>query len=905
MADEINPNKTTAPGSDNTQGTGGGSSVGGNAPNVKVEVTPKFDKSFEEEIKKQLKQQEEQTKLLDAVVSRLKDNEKSILDAEKRAFAAKERSDKAELAAAEKDLFVAMRFQEENQSSLGNVTNSIKKLQDEMDEYLIVLSDDANVSIDVAKKHLDISKDGREILNTKMKDLIDTEKEAKSEFKQFADDFVLKSMAEEEAIAMQTDSLNKELGDKVQSALNSVSGGTDTASISKMSGLNKESLAAIQETMQSAIKSAEESGELNTDDPKAVERFKMQMMESKDFKQSILKELIKSRDNITQESVQKELQEKYIRQGIPAAIAAVRAEKNASDEYKKRKEEAQKQLGIFKNLETNQLYQTTLIEDDIRRTIEKEKEDAGLPKWYLDFKKSTELTNAILSDMLDTFKNSGLLTKILLILTLVAGVVVGFVTTAIKKIIGLLNLSGAFGGFLTWLKESSAIGKFFVGILTKIGNGFKYISNGFKILSEFINVVQIGAKEGGALFKLLSTFTQPIFNMIKFFKYGMSIGSGLFKLLGKLFLPISIALTVIDGVIGAFKGFKKDGLMGLIPGILAQIVSSLTFGFVKFDTLYKIFKKITDIIFYPINALFKVLGFLWEGVMNLWNLVSDLFSGKGIKAALVQFFDNMKVAFGNFLEGLYDVTIGAFMRLFGFGEAKSKEGKEEGEGILSKIFNILKYLSPVYWIYKGIMTIIDFAQTLYEKVKDFLPDILKRIIIKGLEIVEGLLDIVGLPVKVLAKYYSLLYETVADIMTEFFSVVKSILMIPINIMLRLRNALLGFIDSVLNKLPDFVANYFRPVESLVDGSGGSKKPTISKSAGAAGEDAAIVQAQINFDKAMAKGNQQGSMVITNNTSVSNSGGGGKQQPMTVIAPQPPRNTEPTLRTMQFGEQPAF
>ena len=903
MADEINPNKTTAPGSDNTQGTGGGSSVGGNAPNVKVEVTPKFDKAFEEEIKKQLKQQEEQTKLLDAVVSRLKENEKSILDAEKRAFAAKEKSDKTELAAAEKDLFVAMRFQEENQSSLGNVTNSIKKLQDEMDEYLIVLSDDANVSVDVAKKHLDISKDGREILKTKMKDLLDTEKEAKSEFKQFADDFVLKSMAEEEAIAMQTDSLNKELGDKVQSALNSVSGGTDTASISKMSGLNKESLAAIQETMQSAIKSAEESGELNTDDPKAVERFKMQMMESKDFKQSILKELIKSRDNITQESVQKELQEKYIRQGIPAAIAAVRAEKNASDEYKKRKEEAQKQLGIFKNLETNQLYQTTLIEDDIRRTIEKEKEEAGLPKWYLDFKKSTELTNAILADMLDTFKNSGLLTKILLILSLVAGVVVGFVVTAIKKIISLFNISGAFGGFLNWLKEGSAIGKFFVGILTKVGNGFKSLMNGFKSIMNFLHVVEVGAKEGGALFKVISTFTQPIFNMIKFFKYGMSIGSGLFKLLGKLFLPISIALTVIDGVIGAFKGFKKDGLMGLIPGILAQIVSSLTFGFVKFDTLYKIFKKITDIIFYPINALFKVLGFLWEGVMNLWNLVSDLFSGKGIKAALVQFWDSMQMAFGNFLEGLYDVTIGAFMRLFGFGEAKSKEGKEEGEGILSKIFSILKYLSPVYWIYKGIMTIIDFAQTLYEKVKDFLPDMLKRIIIKGLEIVEGLLDIVGLPVKVLAKYYSLLYETVADIMTEFFSVVKSILMIPINIMLRLRNALLGFIDSVLNKLPDFVANYFRPVESLVDG-GGSKKPTISKSAGTEGEDPAIVQAQENFDKAMAKGNQQGSTVITNNTSVNN-GGGGKAQPPMIIAPQAPRNSEPTIRTMSFGEQPAF
>jgi hypothetical protein len=202
------------------------------------------------------------------------------------------------------------------------------------------------------------------------------------------------------------------------------------------------------------------------------------------------------------------------------------------------------------------------------------------------------------------------------------------------------------------------------------------------------------------------------------------------------------------------------------------------------------------------------------------------------------------------------------------------------------------------------MAIIDFAQTLYEKVKDFLPDMLKRIIIKGLEIVEGLLDIVGLPVKVLAKYYSLLYETVADIMTEFFSVVKSILMIPINIMLRLRNALLGFIDSVLNKLPDFVANYFRPVESLVDGSGGSKKPTISKSAGAEGEDPAIVQAQTNFDKAMAKGNQQGSMVITNNTSVNN-GGGSKAQAPVIIAPQAPRNSEPTIRTMSFGEQPAF
>ena len=64
---------------------------------------------------------------------------------------------------------------------------------------------------------------------------------------------------------------------------------------------------------------------------------------------------------------------------------------------------------------------------------------------------------------------------------------------------------------------------------------------------------------------------------------------------GFLYLEVLDASFSFDGVIGAFKGFKKDGLAGLIPGIIAQILSSLTFGLVKFDTIYKFLKKILDI----------------------------------------------------------------------------------------------------------------------------------------------------------------------------------------------------------------------------------------------------------------------------------------------------------------------
>ena len=292
---ETNPYKTTAPGSDSTQGN----------VSVPPPVPPSYDKGMTEVLEKQLKAQQDQTDQLEKLAARLKQNQSSIDDAQMKGYVAAQKNDKEALAIAEKELYVSLRAQEENQRNMGLLGAIIKDLQGEIDYSLAVLAMDADVEIDQAKKHLKATEDGTKAVESKLKSLVKEANESSSSFTQFVNDFSLQQKAEKE---FDDDALSAS-NTKISAAEAGVGMGGDTNSqisaVIQKTGVTLETLAVINEHVADAMATAG----VDTTDKAATDRFKMTMASDNKVRDSIVKELVRSRETIKQDTVKKELQE--------------------------------------------------------------------------------------------------------------------------------------------------------------------------------------------------------------------------------------------------------------------------------------------------------------------------------------------------------------------------------------------------------------------------------------------------------------------------------------------------------------------------------------------------------------------------------------------------------------------
>jgi len=120
--------------------------------------------------------------------------------------------------------------------------------------------------------------------------------------------------------------------------------------------------------------------------------------------------------------------------------------------------------------------------------------------------------------------------------------------------------------FLTRLKNlgSFVLGPFVIG-LTEVG----------KILSPIANFFTSAAT--GTFGKVMGTIRAGFGQVVSVFSRMGAVFQGLAATVGKIFLPITIVMTLIDTVKESMSGFEQEGFIGGVKGAITGLINSLIF----------------------------------------------------------------------------------------------------------------------------------------------------------------------------------------------------------------------------------------------------------------------------------------------------------------------------------------
>lgn len=219
------------------------------------------------------------------------------------------------------------------------------------------------------------------------------------------------------------------------------------------------------------------------------------------------------------------------------------------------------------------------------------------------------------------------------------------------------------------MERLNRVGRFLTGVFDDVIKFFAGESRLFSGLKNvFTTLFQPFKDIFSGLKNVLTTLFQPfkeLFGMVKGLlagPFGMAadLFSGIGKTLssfgamvgkvagivGKIFLPLTIIMTVWDTVKGAIAGFEEDGIIGGIAGAIKGFFNSLIFGpidmlkdatawvlgFFGFDkakefinsfSFEKTFTKVIDAIFSPVDTLKKLL----DGVVSFFTDIGNKLTG--------------------------------------------------------------------------------------------------------------------------------------------------------------------------------------------------------------------------------------------------------------------------------------
>lgn len=134
---------------------------------------------------------------------------------------------------------------------------------------------------------------------------------------------------------------------------------------------------------------------------------------------------------------------------------------------------------------------------------------------------------------------------------------------------GKLGFFGKLGKLVgTLIKPFKAIG-------TVIGNIKKFVLGPFKSIGESIKLLKSALPSGGVSksIKPAVTSIKKVFGVLKSV---MKAFVGFGRVLGRLFLPITIVMSIFDTVKGAMKGFDKYKDKGFVEGLIGGLFGGIS-----------------------------------------------------------------------------------------------------------------------------------------------------------------------------------------------------------------------------------------------------------------------------------------------------------------------------------------
>lgn len=398
------------------------------------------------------------------------------------------------------------------------------------------------------------------------------------------------------------------------------------------------------------------------------------------------------------------VREKGVTVAAATAIAATGETGQEADLVKTRHEQT---LAALAKLDGGQLTLIQQMKDEDVKAAERAVESMNdTPAWAQALIDSYQTGTAVLKDMFSGIfrKEEGLFKTIILILTVTIGAYVGYIYTYIQKV--FTAIKWLTGGVPVLGRLFSGIGSGVGGLMAKIGSGFLAVEGGLMALVKSIPFIG----------QFLSFFPRVL--------SALRVG---FNFVGKFFLPLQILISTIDGIIGAFKGFKQLGIKGAIIGAVSQIISGLTFGLLDFQNIFnflnKAFGGLVEVFItfakQSYNLLIKPFVDAFHNIVEIFQGSGNLFS-KLLKAGVEVFLAVVKFLVGRIIQTFIQIPVFLLKAV----------------GYMLKFFYVdvpRMLIDAAKWVYDWVVSgvwlddLLSFGTWLHDKLVGFFTDIINAI----------------------------------------------------------------------------------------------------------------------------------------------------------------------------------
>jgi len=249
-------------------------------------------------------------------------------------------------------------------------------------------------------------------------------------------------------------------------------------------------------------------------------------------------------------------------------------------------------------------------------------------------------------------------------------------------------------------------------VFGKAGTGQFLRGDTIKLFGRYADDISLFIGRIKAIFKPLMNAAKGSASFMSGFapiaKFAATIG----RTLGKIFLPITILMSIFDFVTGFMDGYKEEGLIGGIKEGIISVVDGLVGGLIRMVTgafawileaigldnfaasltenvndaiegVYEIFRGVIDVITFPFRLIFEMIKGIFGGETDF----GGLFGGLG--DSIMGIFD-----------GLFNIITAPFDMIY---------------GLVQDIFSFFGFELPDFDIGE---TILGFISSAYDFVKD-------------------------------------------------------------------------------------------------------------------------------------------------------------------------------------------